>query len=133
VLSPSESNGDKNVIPQCRSFEVEFIGYSNCNGFTVSENGKNKDFKAENNCVLIENISGTVKIRFNDEAEIITNDVTEEATEFLRRYQGDNSVKEELYAMLCEKKSAFEILMYMDYIGMEADIRDALMEILTAS
>lgn len=34
--------------------------------------------------------------------------------------------------MLCEGKTAFEILMYMDYIGIEADIRDALTEILTA-
>lgn len=115
-----------------RSFEIEFNGYDICDSFSVIEDGAEKEFKHSNNCISIENVTGTVNIKFNTESEIITNNVIEEATEFLRRFQGDNSVKEEIYAMLCEGKNAFEILTYMDYIGIEADIRDALTEILTA-
>ena len=46
--------------------------------------------------------------------------------------EGDNALKQALYEMLCEGKSAFEILMYMNYVDVDDDIRDALMEILTA-
>lgn len=127
-----ESIGDTSVIPQNRSFEMEFIGYSNCSSFTVTENGRNKDFTADNNRIIIENVTGDIKIRFNDVTNMPENNTVTEATEFLRRFQGDNSVKEELYAMICEGKTAFEILMYMDYVGIDADIRDVFAEILTA-
>ena len=127
-----ESRGDKSVIPQGRSFEVEFNGYSKCDSFTVSEGGTEKEFTVKNNSIFIENVTDTIKIKFNTPVEIVNNDTVHEATEFLRRYQGDNALKQALYEMLCDGKSAFEILMYMNYVDVDSDIRDALTEILTA-
>ena len=128
-----ESNGDKSVIPESRSFEVEFNGYSECNDMTVTENGEEKEFVLSNNCILIENVVGTVNVKFNTEVRITENNKEYEAVEFLRRYQGDNIIKQELYEMLRDGKNAFEIIKYMNSIKIDSDVCDALTEILTAA
>jgi len=133
IYSPE---GDKGVIPENRSYTVEFNGYDKLSSFEVTEDGKNINFEVTEEdgktSVLIKNTKGTVSIKFSSAPVLCSNDTEHEAIEFVRRLYGDNEYKITLYDMLIKKAPLADILLFLTEKKVDENVLYGLVEILTA-
>lgn len=127
----SEPMGDKTLIPAMRDYCIEFVGYTNCDDFIVTENGNAKAFSVKNNCIIIENVSGNIVVRFNKSVDIKEND-RDEIFDFLIRCQGNNSQKRTLYNLIKNNAELSDILMFFAKNEVDKNMKMALIELLTA-
>ena len=123
--------GDKTLIPAMRDYCIEFVGYTNCDDFIVTENGNAKAFSVKNNCIIIENVSGNIVVRFNKSVDIKEND-RDEIFDFLIRCQGNNSQKRTLYNLIKNNAELSDILMFFAKNEVDKNMKMALIELLTA-
>ena len=128
--------GDQNVIPQNRCYTIEFNGYTNINGFEVTENGEAIDFEVKEKdgkvTVLLGAVNETVSIKFVTEPDIAPNNTENEAIELIRRYYGKNGLKTAIYSMVTEKAPVSNILIYIAQNNIDENVFHSLAEILTA-
>lgn len=133
IYSPE---GDKSVIPENRSYTVEFNGYNELTGFEVTENGKTIDFETSEEggkiSVLIKNVKGTIRIKFTSVPTIYQKNTEVETIEFTRRIYGDNTYKIALYDMLTKKVPLANIIIFLTQNKVDENVLYALVEILTA-
>lgn len=126
---------DSDSIPENRRYEIEFIGYGECDDFTVTCNGKPIEYTYEytdRKNILKVSANGEIKILFNKETDTVENDDYEYLIEFIRRFQGSNDLKHRFYDMLSNNVKPLNFVMYMNEDSVDENIRDVIMEILTA-
>lgn len=128
--------GDISVLPENRSYEIEFNGYADISGFEVTADNKPAEFTVTENdgkvSVSIANAKGTVSIKFSASG-IASNNTENDAVEFLRRFQGENyPLKYTLYDIITDGKSLGEILIFLNQRNADENIIHALIEILSA-
>ena len=136
VFIINKPEGDLSVIPETRDYEIEFNGYTSCESFVVTENGKEIDFGVSINDrktqISIKNISGTVEIHFADEVELVQNDKKEMLMNLVLRSQGDNGARSGMYRLIINTCSVEEMLIYFDEKNVDKHLRKAILEIMKA-
>ena len=124
--------GDLSIIPEGRSYAIEFIGYESCDEFKVTEDGEEREYSIteENGCIVIENIKGTVVITFGKSVRVSENDRKTDAINFIRKYQGENDIKKKLYSMITGGETTASVFRCMMSSDMDDNAKNAIAEIL---
>lgn len=131
----SKPEGDKNVIPEDRDYTLVFNNVSGCTDVTVS-GVLNDDYTVEINerevIVTVKNAKEMFSITLNGEVKIADNDTKNDAFEFIKKFQGDNNFKKELYNLIAQNSDLSKILFFLTTREMDEDIKDVLVEIISA-
>ncbi len=132
----NKPEGTLAVISENRNYDIEFNGYSVCTSFEVTENGCAKEFevKLENGKIhiIINNVSETINIKFNDNVEILENNKMEMLMNLVLHSQGDNNARSGMYRLIKNRCSIEEMLIYFDEKNVDVNLRNAILEIMMA-
>lgn len=131
VFTINEPVGVKSLIPDKRDYRVEFVGYTECGKFSVTENGIEKEFECNGNCVTIKNVVGEVKIFFEEKVEI-KNNTNDDVYDFLLHSQGDNRMKVSIYNLIKNGADITDILLFFENNDVDNNFKMAVIELLTA-
>lgn len=119
-------------VPQSRSYEIEFVGYSQCGRFCVFEDGKPKAAKVVENTVYVEDVSGKLEIAFAQAVDMPGNDQKALITKLLLQAQTENAQLTELYEINQKESGLTDYLLWFDKNTVAEDLKYALLEILMA-
>ena len=112
-----------------------FNNVSGCTDVTVS-GVLNDDYTVEINerevIVTVKNAKEMFSITLNGEVKIADNDTKNDAFEFIKKFQGDNNFKKELYNLIAQNSDLSKILFFLTTREMDEDIKDVLVEIISA-
>lgn len=127
--------GDAGVIPEGRTFEVEFVGICDCD-VRVFENGKSKNFeKTFDDGVLTVDIgdaAGEIEISLAS-SKLFENNIFERACEILEKFEyTPNRIKDIIYNLLRENKDKSELMNDIIQFGLDEKVTLALYEIICA-
>lgn len=131
VFTINEPVGVKSLIPDKRDYRVEFVGYTECGKFSVTENGIEKEFECNGNCVTIKNVVGEVKIFF-EEKVVVKNNSNDDVYDFLLHCQGDNKMKVSIYNLIKNGADITDILLFFENNDVDNNFKMAVIELLTA-
>lgn len=131
IFTINEPVGDKSLIPDKRDYCVEFVGYTDCGKFVVTENGTEKEFECNDNCITIKDVVGTVKVAFAEDVEIKENN-RNDVYDFLLHCQGDNEIKVSIYNLLKNGADITDILLFFENNDVDKNLKYAVIELLTA-
>lgn len=131
IFTINDPVGDKSLIPDNRDYCVEFVGYTDCGKFAVTENGKEKEFVQDGNHIIIKNVVGTVKVEFAENVEIKEND-RNDVYDFLLHCQGDNEIKVSIYNLLKNGADITDILLFFENNDVDKNLKMAVLELLMA-
>lgn len=131
IFTINEPVGDKSLIPGNRDYCVEFVGYTDCGKFVVTENGTEKEFERNDNCITIKDVVGTVKVAFDEDVAIKENN-RNDVYDFLLHCQGDNEIKVSIYNLLKNGADITDILLFFENNDVDKNLKYAVIELLTA-
>lgn len=134
--------GEKSLLPEKRSYIIEFIGYKEEAGKTVCavSDGSVLDiavsYDEERQAVLVAvpeiAVDQALTVKISKELQQKKNAVEKRVFDFLNQAEIGYVLKDEIYAKLKSGKSEGVLLGEWNTMGMDADIYGILMEILTA-
>ena len=129
--------GDTSVIPEKRSYEIEFIGATECKDISVTVDGKPADslISYVDGVTIVESdkVKGEIVISFNAEVYEKANDIKSELISFLEPCYTNNNQKAFIaMVMEDEKLTLTDKLVKLNDFKLSDDMRKAITEILIA-
>ncbi len=129
--------GDLSVVPERRSYEIEFVGIKACEKLVVTESGKTKKITVSNtsNSILVsvDDVYGELVVSFESDVILAENDVIERLHTIIERFENiQNYYKDEMMAIIKSAKPTSQILSRLMQVDVGKDILNAITEILTA-
>ena len=140
VISPAV--GNLYLIPERRTYTVKFAGYGYeaLNGLSVQVNGKEIEadvsYDDKMGAVIVKlpetEVTQEVRITLKKEAEIHENHVEERVFEFLNQAEIAFILKEQIYALINEKRRVPGIISKLNAMNLDQNLFGAVLEFLTA-
>ena len=138
IISPA--NGNRSLIPQMRSYLIEFTGISKDSHVTVSVDGDQitsaSSYDERKQAVLVEvsDISVTKEIKFMIDLEhgLATNNVLKLCFDFLNQAEIDFFLKDDIYGLLETEKRVPILLSRLQAMNLKEHLLPILTEFITA-
>lgn len=133
ITPPGE---EKAYIPKTRSFEIEFVGISDCGEISVFEDNQNKEFNTERGNgslkISVNDVSGKLNIKLSKVKEA-SPDIGAELVSRIKKFEKIPLEKKMLMRMAGQKqKSRAMYINELCQIGVGDNVLKAVLEILTA-
>lgn len=126
--------GDESVIPNERKFTLVFHNVTGCTDVVMDGISQNCGVEIKENEVIVNvtDIVDTFSIVLDGNVKTPENNTKNDAFEFIKRFQGDNNLKKELYNLIAEDAALSEVLFFLNTREIDEHIKAALIEIITA-
>lgn len=126
--------GDTEVIPKNREYTLVFHNIDKCSDVNVD--GEYSDYNVTiNDSEAIVNVKSTLggfSVTLCSDIVIADNNTENELIEFVRRFQGDNVLKLELYELILKNANSADFMCYLSATELDEDVRNVIVELITA-
>lgn len=126
--------GYTDIIPKDREYTLTFHNIDNCSDARVE--GSFSDYSVTiNNDEVIVNITGTLgdfSVTLVGDVQITGNNTQYELAEFVKRFQGDNMLKQELYGFVSKNNDIADFLYNLSTTEIDEDVKNVIIELITA-
>lgn len=138
VIEPVK--GDSSIVPKERNYVLKYVGFTNCEGITVTSNNKEvcyeKEYDNRMNMITITvngiNTLENLVVEFKDRIKLSCNDISTHVFDFLNQAQIEFELKDKIYNIINSHETSVKVIGELQVLELDEDLFGALCEIILA-